>query len=497
MLTNEDVLGGITIVHLAANRLTATALPVLLDSRDKMLARGRHAMLIDLAKVRRITAAGIGALVEFSAEFGAGRTLAFCNAAPAIEAKLTANGLAHLLRYFSTREQALANQTFRSQRLSGTKALILCAGAGTRMAPLTQTCPKPLLPLFGTPVLSHILAHLAQYGIHDVLLNPGHLGDQFFDLRSPSPLQRMQFFNEGELHPSGWRAAPLGSASTLARLHHSHNALTSDLVVLCGDALVNIDLPAMMQAHRDSGAMVTLAAQKVPRQDCHKYGIMKTDRTGRVLAFQEKPTPDQAVSNLANTGIYIFNPAVTPYLKDTTQQDIATHLLPELLAHGGHLHVYEDPFEWVDLGCPRDYAQAHFSALEQRLHTLKPVGDEVRPGLWSDTGASISRYAKISGSCFVGRNTVIERSVEIKGPCVIGENCLIKGPSLINNSILFAGTKVQPGAWIDGQITSARWSISHAEADGILTPLLSPPLDRVEAMALGTRTATTAKGIRA
>lgn len=497
MLMNEEDCGSITIVQLATHRLSAAALPALLASRDKLLARGQHGMLIDLGRVRRITTAGIAALVELAAQFKPGCPLAFCNAAPTVATQLAASHIATLLPHFPTRDCALQSPPFLARRLTGTKALILCAGAGSRMAPLSAACPKPLLPLFGTPILTYILDHLGQFGIDDVLLNPGYHGDQFLKFRPTQPQQRLHFFNEGRQDADGWHAEPIGSASTLARLHHRHNMLTSDLIVLCGDALVDINLADMMRHHRNTGATATIATAKVPRASCQKYGILQTDSTGRVLSFQEKPTPAQALSNLANTGVYIFSPTVAPYLIDAPDQDIATHLLPSLLKNGRLISAYEEPFEWVDLGCPHDYAQAHFDAVNAQLRTLAPAGLKMREDLWCGKGAHLSRRTKITGPCYIGRNATIEKGVEINGPCIIGDNCRISGPSLIHNSIILADTQVHPGAWIDGQITAPTWSIGHADADGTLARHPHPALDRVGPIELSPTHVSQNKGIRA
>lgn len=481
MLNNVKDLGGVAILQIATHRLTAKALAPLMAARTQMLQRGRHAMLIDLSKVRHLTHSGLGALVEFTATFGIGRPLAFCSAPPTVAARINAYGAGNLLPYFKSQDSAMNSPMFSSLRLSGTKALVLCAGKGTRMSPLTQQHPKPMLPLFGTPVLEHLLRYLSRYGIDDILLNPGYLGHQVLNCKTATHSQRLHFFNEGHSTPSGWCADPIGSASTLARLHHRHNIFTDDTIVLCGDALIDLDLAAMMADHRASGADVTIAARRIPQRDCPKYGILHTDQHGRIQTFQEKPSATDALSNLASTGIYIFGPSALNALEDQPNQDIAIHLLPDLLRRGGQIQAYENDFEWVDMGCPRDYVAAHFAALQGQIRTLRPSGTETAPQQWHDLGVQISRKAQISGPCYIGPGSVIGPGVEVQGPCVIGPNCHIEGPSLITDSFLMPNTHVKSGAWIAGQLAGPDWAIAHAHADGTLTQLSHTPLDRVSA----------------
>jgi mannose-1-phosphate guanylyltransferase len=488
MLTNQYDEGGITILQLVSHRLTASALPHLMQARDQMVGRGRHAMLVDLSKTRSLTNAGLGALIEFSADFGTGRTLAFCNALPSVVDRIQGSGATALISYYTSKSDALRDKRFQSQRLAGSKALILCAGTGSRMAPLTDASPKPMLDLFGAPLISHLIRHLSQFGLNDILLNPGYKGDQIDDIRTSHPAQRLHFFAEGHDDGEGWHGAPVGSASTLAQLQQRHRVFDTDSFVLCGDALIDIDLADMMQAHRECGAAVTIATATVPLADTSKYGILRTNRTGRVLAFQEKPQPDHALSTLANTGIYIFHPRVLTNLPCHDGQDIATHLLPAILARGGHIQSYTKPFEWVDMGCPRDYVRAHFNAIRGHLKTLCPA-DQIHhcaalspsssgKTIWLASDAKVSRRAALNGPCYIGPGTSIAPGVTINGPCVIGAGCRVEAGCLISDSLLLPNTWVRSGAWIDGQLAGPDWAIPYTNADGGFTNFAKVPLDR-------------------
>jgi len=466
MLINTETYGRISILRASSYRLTSSDLGPLLMAREQMMNDGSAATIVDLAKVRRVTYAGLGALVEFTAQFKLGQPLAFCNATPAVDRFIRQSPAEQLLPYYETIEDALDTVDFRRCQLAGTKALLLCAGKGTRMAPLSDDTPKPMLELFGKPILSHLLQHLARFGIQDVMLNPGHLGDQILQNLPRSTSHRLQFYNEGQQTPQGWQANAIGSASTLARLQHRHNAIEDDVFVLCGDALTDIDLADMMRQHKSSGAEVTIAARQVPHAECSKYGILQIDRSGRIRAFQEKPRPQEAKSTLASTGIYIINPRALVGLGSAEGLDIAADLLPAIMKRGGHLHSYVADFEWVDMGNPKDYAQAHFMALRGEVKTLSPSGEQKRPGIWIAPGARVSRRAKLTPPCYVGPGATLAAGVELQGPCVIGAGSRLSGPCLISNSIIQPRTWVKPSAWVTGQITSAHWSVDHQHATG-------------------------------
>jgi mannose-1-phosphate guanylyltransferase len=161
-----------------------------------------------------------------------------------------------------------------------------------------------------------------------------------------------------------------------------------------------------------------------------------------------------------------MNPAIFDLVDDTPGQDIGTDLLPSLLKHGVPLHAYDSAFSWTDIGCGRDLANALFQALETGVPHAAPAAQETRPGLWTAEGARISPQAKIAGPCFVGKNTIIEKSAQIEGPTVIGENCHIAGQSLIRKSVIFSDTFVGANAWVDQMIASGSWAVAHEYADG-------------------------------
>jgi mannose-1-phosphate guanylyltransferase len=477
MLIERDEIGMIPVLRASTKQMTSADFLPLDEARSHILEQGRSALLVDLSGVRKITKSGIGALAEFATSFPHGFLSGFVAPPSRVADMIAQSPVGSLIPLFPSQAQAINSQPFRRHRLAGTRAVVLCAGAGSRMAPLTRTVPKPMLDFLGRPILDHILDHLGRFGIRDIFLNPGHNAQVIHQHFAGPRTESIFFLNEGRKSGGVWQAEPLGSASTLARLFHRHCAFADDFFVLCGDALIDLDLAAMHDHHRRTGAMITIAARRVPSSDTRKYGMIATGADGRITAFQEKPHPDQACSDLASTGVYLMNPAIFDFVEDTPGQDIGTDLLPLLLQKGVPLHAYDSAFSWTDIGCGRDLACALFKALEGSVPGVLPAGREIRPGLWAAEGAWVSSDARIEGPCYVGRDAVIEKSAHIEGPAVIGDNCFVEGQSLIRKSILFPDTYVRAHAWVDRMIASGHWAVAHEYADG--TPRSVTPLERV------------------
>ncbi len=466
MLTNCEDIGMITILKIATARLTSADFASLKAAEAQIVARGRSALLVDLSAVRRITRSGLAALVEFQSEAPRQLAIGFFGAGRAVQREFERCALATLLTLFATRQQALDAAPFRARRLAGVKAVLLVAGAGSRMAPMSRDTPKPLLDVLGRTVLDRLMGHLMRFGIRDFVLNPGHLAPQFHRQVRSSALRSVQFLNEGAFAGATWQAAPLGSASTLLKLQHQCAAFPEDFLVFCGDALTDVDLSDLMTVHRESGAEVTLVTQTVPADQVHKYGIIDADPRGRVRRFVEKPAPPAASPRLASTGIYVMHPRALARLNGGAGLDIARDLLPAILAAGGHVQVYDTPCTWVDMGCGRDYFAALSRGLRGLIPDVTPVGQEVRRHVWLAPGAHLSPRAVVVGPCYLGPDATVDAGAKLEGPCVIGAGARISSRTLIRRSVIWPQTTVAPGSWVDDMIAAPGWAVEHRLADG-------------------------------
>lgn len=468
---SEKLSATLALVRVTGGTFGADCAGVLTRACLPLASCGIEWVLVDLSALSQCGASGLAGLVEAYSNLTHRLRLAFVGLPADGQKQLERLGLGGCLPCFATLEAAFAEPDIRRHRLRGMRAVVLCAGRGSRIAPLSDSLPKPMLDLMGKPVLAHILAHLGRFGLREVILNPGHLGDRIsgYFHGNPLPGQSLFYLNEGSGSAAGWQAAPLGSASTLARLHHQHSAFDDDVFVFCGDALIDIDLADLLYCHRTSGAAATIAALQVAPDAVEKYGILNTDPGGRISQFQEKPSRAEARGTLANTGIYVFRADVLARLPDSPGQDIGADLLPALLRQGYHLQAYDRPFRWADIGCARDYVAVLGCILRGEIAVPGPVeAVQRRPGLWVERGAHISAGATIDGPCYVAPGARIEAGAHITGPAVIGRSAQIDGQSLIKNSVIWENTRVQSGAIVSHMIAAPDWAIDHRYADGSL-----------------------------
>ncbi len=227
------------------------------------------------------------------------------------------------------------------------KGMILAAGEGRRLRPLTDHLPKPMLPIAGRPLLEHIIIHLCDCGVTDLAVNLHHL-----------PTAVMDYFGDGSRWGVSLRYSVeerlLGSAGGVKRLQ---SFFDDTFIVFYGDLLTWTDLRSMITLHRQAGALATMGLYHVP--DPWNRGIVEVDAAQHIVRFVEKPPRDQVFSNLANAGIYILEPEVLDRIPAEQFYDFGHDVFPGLLAEGVRIagYVIEDPL--IDIGLPEKYDEAN------------------------------------------------------------------------------------------------------------------------------------------
>ena len=170
-------------------------------------------------------------------------------------------------------------------------------------------------------------------------------------------------------------------------------------IVLCGDALIDLDLTKAVEWHRQKGSIATIIMKTVPKEEVSSYGVVVTDDEGRVQTFQEKPSVDEALSNTINTGIYIFEPEVLDFIPSNTTFDIGSELFPLLVEKDAPFYATSMDFQWVDIGRVPDYWRAIRGVLEGDIKNVRIPGHEVRPGVRSQKGPRERNGAKHDRGC--------------------------------------------------------------------------------------------------
>jgi mannose-1-phosphate guanylyltransferase len=337
------------------------------------------------------------------------------------------------------------------------KAMVLAAGKGTRLFPLTADIPKPMAPVAGKPIMEHIFELLARSGIEEIHANVHYLADAILghdDEETRVANTAVCFTCEEEL---------LGTAGGVRRMASAvSGGFDETFVVVMGDALTDIDVREVVSFHRERGAAATLAL--MPVENTTQYGVVELDAENNVASFQEKPNPEEAISNLANTGIYVLEPEVLEYIPQDTFFDFAEDVFPALLEAGEKMVGYEGAFYWSDIGTLEAYKQAQHDALSGRVAVEVP-GERWGRSLWIGEKARIhpSSYGRIDGCAFVGPDAVVGRGTSLSGIVAIGSGCRVSDGAKIKDSILLPGSSVGDGAYLEDCIVGPGYEVRPGE----------------------------------
>ena len=317
-----------------------------------------------------------------------------------------------------------------------TVGILLVGGFGTRLLPLTNKTPKPMLPIANLPVTEHQLLAAKAAGITKVVLATAYLADTF-----------TPYFGDG----SQWgielkyalESEPLGTGGAIrnaAELILSEISQDEPIVVFNGDVLSRHDLAAQIKLHQTSTAAVTLHLVNV--EDARPYGCVPFDETGRVTDFLEKM--ENPITNTINAGCYVFSPQVIQAIELGKVISVEREVFPQLLKNGKVVQAFVDNSYWLDMGTPKALLKGSQDYVGGKEFI---VGDN----------SKISTSAVISGSSAIGNNVTIGANVEISSS-IIRDGVTIAEGSKLENVFVEANTTVTKnteasGAYLaDGEI---------------------------------------------
>ncbi|HKH22786.1 MAG TPA: NDP-sugar synthase [Solirubrobacterales bacterium] len=334
------------------------------------------------------------------------------------------------------------------------RAMILAAGLGTRLRPLTYVMPKPVAPVLNRPIVARIAELLARHGFRELVTNLSYLPEQIRAVLGDGSSFGLEITYSEE-------PEPLGTAGGVGKVRDFLGE-TDSFLIISGDALTDIDLAAMRAAHEDNvakGAIATLATKRV--DDTTQFGVAITDDEGRIQGFQEKPDAAEALSDLANCGIYMFRREIFDHFPppdhhslagDDDQPagfvDWAMDVFPALLDGDIPFYSHEIDAYWNDIGSVDEFVQGNLDALTGAVR-IEPAGSEVERGVWvgdgSDTGgASVKPPVLIGGECEIGAG------VDLHGPAVVGDGCSLGAGAKLRDCVLLPGAEVPSGALVVG-----------------------------------------------
>jgi mannose-1-phosphate guanylyltransferase len=348
------------------------------------------------------------------------------------------------------------------------KAMILAAGKGTRMRPITYTMPKPMMPILQKPVMEFLVELLRQHGFNQIMVNVSHLANEIENYFRDGQRFGVEiaYSFEGWIKQDGELVGEaLGSAGGMRHIQNFSPFFDDTFVVLCGDALIDLDLTKVLAWHRQKGAIATVVMKSVAKEDVSSYGVVVTDVEGRIKAFQEKPSVEEALSTNINTGIYIFEPQVLDYVPSGVEFDIGSQLFPKLVEIGAPFYGMVADFEWVDIGKVPDYWQAIRSVLLGEVKNVQIPGYETAPGVYTGINVAINwDKVEIQGPVYIGGMTCIEDGVKIIGPAMIGPNCRICSGATVDNSVIFEYSRLGPDVRLVDKLVFGRYCVDKTGA---------------------------------
>ena len=295
--------------------------------------------------------------------------------------------------------------------------MILAAGVGSRLDPLTSEIPKPLCPILGKPVMEHIIKLCKKHGFINLAANTHVMADQisgyFRDAKERLGVT-LNLVHEKNL------------TGIAGGIRSCKKYLTDETVlIIMGDALTDVDLSYLYEAHVKGNCPVTIGIKEV--EDTSQFGVVVTDKNNRVISFQEKPKLHEAKSNFANTGIYFFNQSILNEIPPESQApkyDVATHLFQKIMSKNIPMQAQDINAYWADIGTLKQYHQSIKDALDGKVKI------EIDP------------LSKIEGKVYLGEGVKIAPNVTIKGCVYIEKNCVIDSNSYIDSSIIWSGSHI-------------------------------------------------------
>ena len=281
------------------------------------------------------------------------------------------------------------------------KAVVLVGGFGTRLRPLTNTTPKPMLPVGHRPMVENLVKMLARADVTEVVLALGFRPEPFMDA-----------FPDGECAGVSLHYAvepePLDTAGAI-KFAATSAGIDDTFIVANGDVLTDLDVAALVAFHRGSGARATL--HLIPVDDPSAYGVVVTDSDGRVSRFVEKPAPGTEPSRMINAGTYVFEPEILDLIPSGRKVSVERETFPALVERGVLFALATDDY-WIDTGRPETYLKANLDVLDgRRSHSN---ADMIATGAVVDAEAQIL-HSLVSSGATVERGARVVDSVILSG----------------------------------------------------------------------------------
>ncbi len=318
---------------------------------------------------------------------------------------------------------------------------------GTRLKPLTDELPKPMVPIMNKPLLERSMGNLRKHGIKDIVISTGyksgHIEEYFGDGRKFG--LNIEYICE---------EPPMGTGGAIKKTGHLFN---DTFLVFNADILCNIDYSDLVNFHKEMKAAVSIAVTDVSNPSA--YGVIEYDENGYAVSFTEKPEAHQIKSNFINAGIYVFEPDVLRQIAEDRPVSVEREVFPRLLENGYKVAVYKGCKYWMDIGTPEKYMQTHDDIMsgECQISDIQFNSNHI----YIEGMTQIDTTAKIRGPVYIGNNVKIGAYAKIGPNAVLGDNVCINQGGCVINSILWKDVDLQSSAEMNGIIASTVFSVKY------------------------------------
>ena len=314
------------------------------------------------------------------------------------------------------------------------KAMIMAAGLGTRLRPLTNLVSKPMVQMAGRPCIEHTIRLLRKYDITDIVINLHYMPE----------LIRKHFGSGGNYGVNikySYEEELLGTAGGVKNVEDFFSG--EPFLVVSGDALTDINLEDFYKHHKKQKAIASLALKKVP--DPTQYGVVICDDKKYITDFQEKPSWEEAISTLANTGIYLFESEVFSHIPDNKFYDFGKEVFPGFLKNKIKMSGYTMRNYWCDVGDLEVYREAHYDMLTGLVEVNIP-GKRFESNIWLGERPVIHPDTVIVGPVVIGDDCFIGRGAQIYGPVVLGKKTTVNEDVIIKRGVFWEDVRIDHGS---------------------------------------------------
>ena len=330
------------------------------------------------------------------------------------------------------------------------RTIMMAGGKGTRLRPLTLVRPKPMIPLVNQPIIEYTVNRLKKSGFNDIIMTLNYMSTNI-----------KNYFKDGSEFDMDIRYSvekwPLGTGGSVKK---AEKYIDDTFMVVSGDVLTDVNFEDVVKYHKEKGAIATMVLTEV--EDPTHFGIAVMDKNHKITEYLEKPSPEEAFSNVANTGIYIFEPEIFDFFDGKDKEvDFSKDIFPEVIKQDAGIYGYVFNGYWNDIGRPETYLAATYDILDQKMEqnfyktkmaeSIGKIGN-----IWVGENVFIDEKARIEGPVVIGNNCTIEEGCKISRGSVIGDNVSIGKEVNIDGAVLFPNSIIEDNSFLTGCIIDTK-----------------------------------------